>query len=820
MYRSISLTPRFPGRYPTGKTPASKTPIDLEQETPFLTSDGWTPPPSKHPKPKRPTFIEMATEAASGSASSSATVKPDTQPSSAHIQDSEDQSFEAALQGDAAASIKDEEGVSDTPKKSGPPGGDPDPDNDPRGGGGPGRRPPPRHATPPPFRTRRTKQTEPSIPKLKHILTGPENFKSWARHLEMALIMYDLYDDEDSSTYWDLVDGYFEKWDPVFRLEYGLSQRNWIRACAFTMLTIEKNCELEPHKLVRLCETPAEAFRKLKSHYENKLVADLGITLRKVTKLVYTENDTKIEDHIKTFEESWDNMYFTATSDLNETDKEFGEILSNLGECEQAKKEFLLSTFPDLLKYNQMVQNLRSQPNLTYGDIIANLKAYVPQLMWKKKKDYENGKGTGSKENPVVLAAHQQKGGPPKDKFGNLLDTSKTCGYCQKVKKWRGIGHTENKCKTKQRERTGQESQGQGAKQGGQVKAAYEEDDFDVQSQLGGVKIGTLHIRMLRIGRVKRQNAGWYEFDTGAQAHTTNEKWRLTDLKPGQNITGFNGTTTTSECSGTMTMKHGGRDIILKGVQYHPHFCNLISGQKLQNFSLECNNKGTKVKVNNDTLYHINRGLTGTMWIIPEDTKIVTLKVNKETLQGLHERYGHISFDTLKSLPEAKGLSGPGTGTCTACLKSKSTNPPSKPSPVGPIRTTKVLERIHADLIGPLSKEWLGKKYILTIMDDFSRYCTAIPIHDKTQASEKTKEWILAMENITNNKTVFIQTDWGTEFNNLKTWGTKRGTRTKETIPYHSETDATIERLNRTLQDMARTAMIAAGLKGLWGEAI
>ena len=155
-----------------------------------------------------------------------------------------------------------------------------------------------------------------------------------------------------------------------------------------------------------------------------------------------------------------------------------------------------------------------------------------------------------------------------------------------------------------------------------------------------------------------------------------------------------------------------------------------------------------------------------------------------------------------------------------ACLKSKSTNPPSKPSPVGPIRTTRVLERIHADLIGPLSKEWLGKKYILTILDDFSRYCTAIPIRDKTHASEKTKEWILAIENITGNKTAFIQTDWGTEFNNLKAWGTKRGTRTKETIPYHSETHATIERLNRTLQDMARTAMIAAGLKGLWGDAI
>ena len=191
------------------------------------------------------------------------------------------------------------------------------------------------------------------------------------------------------------------------------------------------------------------------------------------------------------------------------------------------------------------------------------------------------------------------------------------------------------------------------------------------------------------------------------------------------------------------------------------------------------------------------------MWIIPEHTKIVTLKVNKETLQGLHERYGHISFDTLKTLPEAKGLLGSGTRTCTPCLKGKSTNPPSKPSPVGPIRTTRVLERIHANLIGPLSNEWLGKKYILTILDDYSRYCTAIPIQDKTHASEKTKEWILALETTTGNKTAYIQTDWGTEFNNLKTWGIKRGTQTKEMVPYHSETHATIERLNRTIQNMA-----------------
>ena len=42
----------------------------------------------------------------------------------------------------------------------------------------------------------------------------------------------------------------------------------------------------------------------------------------------------------------------------------------------------------------------------------------------------------------------------------------------------------------------------------------------------------------------------------------------------------------------------------------------------------------------------------------------------------------------------------------------------------------------------------------------------------------------------------------------------------KETVAYHSETNAIVERLNRSLQDIARTAMIRAQLKRLCGDAI
>ena len=117
----------------------------------------------------------------------------------------------------------------------------------------------------------------------------------------------------------------------------------------------------------------------------------------------------------------------------------------------------------------------------------------------------------------------------------------------------------------------------------------------------------------------------------------------------------------------------------------------------------------------------------------------------------LHERYGHISFDTLKSLPEGQIYHGKSAPRCEACIAGKSVKPQAKASK-GPdgksaqIRSNKPLERIHADLIGPFTKEWLGKKYVLTAMDDYTRYCTAIPIKAKSDTKKALKTWIKMLE--------------------------------------------------------------------------
>ena len=54
----------------------------------------------------------------------------------------------------------------------------------------------------------------------------------------------------------------------------------------------------------------------------------------------------------------------------------------------------------------------------------------------------------------------------------------------------------------------------------------------------------------------------------------------------------------------------------------------------------------------------------------------------------------------------------------------------------------------------------------------------------------------------------------------MNSWCKTKGIIRTEIVAYHSETNAIVERLNRTLQDIAGTAMIGVELKGLWGDAI
>ena len=124
------------------------------------------------------------------------------------------------------------------------------------------------------------------------------------------------------------------------------------------------------------------------------------------------------------------------------------------------------------------------------------------------------------------------------------------------------------------------------------------------------------------------------------------------------------------------------------------------------------------LSVQERNVYTMEDDETG-LWIKPDDVHIeptvAHVIVNDSSsddrakIQELHERYGHISFRSLLSLPEVEEMDIPTktfeTMQCKACITGKSPKPVSMSKPAGPTgtRATQPLEIISCDLFGPMT---------------------------------------------------------------------------------------------------------------------
>ena len=113
--------------------------------------------------------------------------------------------------------------------------------------------------------------------------------------------------------------------------------------------------------------------------------------------------------------------------------------------------------------------------------------------------------------------------------------------------------------------------------------------------------------------------------------------------------------------------------------------------------------------------------------------------------------------------------------------------------------TTKRFEHVHVDLVG-LLPESRGHKYLLTVMDRFTRWPEAVPIKDiesRTVDLAFIQNWI-AQFGVPGH----ITTDRGTQFIS-DLWASMSeflGTNLHPTMAYHPQSNGLVERLHRTLK--------------------
>ena len=93
----------------------------------------------------------------------------------------------------------------------------------------------------------------------------------------------------------------------------------------------------------------------------------------------------------------------------------------------------------------------------------------------------------------------------------------------------------------------------------------------------------------------------------------------------------------------------------------------------------------------------------------------------------------------------------------------------SKHSSVASVQTSRPLELLHIDLMGPARVQSLGgKKYILVVVDDFTRYIWVVLLKDKTEAPEKMIHLCKKLQVDKNTVIARLRSDHGREFKNTK----------------------------------------------------
>ncbi|GJR30581.1 retrovirus-related pol polyprotein from transposon TNT 1-94 [Tanacetum coccineum] len=128
------------------------------------------------------------------------------------------------------------------------------------------------------------------------------------------------------------------------------------------------------------------------------------------------------------------------------------------------------------------------------------------------------------------------------------------------------------------------------------------------------------------------------------------------------------------------------------------------------------------------------------------------------------------------------------------------------------------------DLCGPMRVESInGKKYVLVIVDDYSRYTWTHFLRSKDETPGVLIDFLTLVQRGLHAQVTTVRTDKGTEFLNktLHAYFAKEGIRHETSTARTPEQNGVVERQNRTLVEAARTMLSAAKVPlFFWAEVI
>jgi len=195
---------------------------------------------------------------------------------------------------------------------------------------------------------------------------------------------------------------------------------------------------------------------------------------------------------------------------------------------------------------------------------------------------------------------------------------------------------------------------------------------------------------------------------------------------------------------------------------------------------------------------------------LSSDSQIICNKATIDESELWHQRLGHLNFtnmfkiaskEAVKDLPKMKDTR---KGVCGPCQLGKQTcTTHKKRSGIGTFRN---LELLHMDLMGPTRTSSIGgMKYILVIVDDYSRYTWALLLREKSDAFEAAQQLFKKIQIEQNCPIMRIRSDHGKEFDNARfeEYSHSYGIQQEFSSPITPQQNGVVERKNRVLLEMA-----------------
>lgn len=188
-----------------------------------------------------------------------------------------------------------------------------------------------------------------------------------------------------------------------------------------------------------------------------------------------------------------------------------------------------------------------------------------------------------------------------------------------------------------------------------------------------------------------------------------------------------------------------------------------------------------------------------------------------EEMDIWHKRFGHTSKKIIEEMKKEDLVTGlketdKEISQCETCVEGKMCR---KAHPrLTRRKTNKIMELWHIDLV--------GKRYIFTIIDDYSRVIFIDFLKEKNEAGEKLKKLILLKENQTGMKLKAIRSDNGGEFvgKNLQEWFSQKGIKHELSPARTPQCNGVVERANKSIIEMTRTMMTDSEMPLVfWAEA-